>query len=43
MLEQLVLHNNGIPIYVQLRDQLSALIGRGALKSGERLLDGARS
>jgi GntR family transcriptional regulator len=36
-LEQLVLHNNGIPIYVQLRDQLAALIGRGLLKPGERL------
>jgi GntR family transcriptional regulator len=37
MLEQLVLHDSGIPIYVQLRDQLSALIGRGLLKPGERL------
>ena len=37
MLEQLVLHNNGIPIYVQLRDQLAVLIGRGFLKPGERL------
>jgi GntR family transcriptional regulator len=37
MLEQLVLHDNGIPIYVQLRDQLAALIGRGLLKPGERL------
>jgi GntR family transcriptional regulator len=37
MLEYLVLHDNGIPIYVQLRDQLATLIGRGLLKPGERL------
>ncbi len=37
MLSQLVLHDNGIPIYVQLRDQLTALIGRGILKPGDRL------
>jgi GntR family transcriptional regulator len=37
MLDDLHLHDNGVPIYVQLRDQLSALIGRGALKPGERL------
>ena len=37
MLEQLVLHDNGIPIYIQLRDQLAAMIGRGLLKPGERL------
>ena len=37
MLDQLVLHDNGVPIYVQLRDQLLGLIGRGALKAGERL------
>jgi GntR family transcriptional regulator len=37
VLEQLVLHDTGIPIYVQLRDQLAALIGRGLLKPGERL------
>ncbi len=37
MLEQLILRDNGIPIYVQLRDQLAALIGRGLLKPGERL------
>jgi GntR family transcriptional regulator len=33
----LAIQDNGIPIYVQLRDQLSALIGRGALAPGERL------
>src|ERR1700684_2951669 len=37
MLDDLHLHDNGVPIYVQLRDQLSALIGRGALKPGVRL------
>jgi GntR family transcriptional regulator len=37
MLKQLVLHDNGIPIYVQLRDQITGLIGRGKLKPGERL------
>jgi GntR family transcriptional regulator len=37
MLHQLVLHDNGIPIYVQLRDQLAAAIGRGELKPGMRL------
>ena len=37
MLDDLILHDNGIPIYVQLRDQLSALIGRGVLSPGERL------
>jgi GntR family transcriptional regulator len=37
MLEGLILHDNGVPIYVQLRDQLSALVGRGALVPGQRL------
>jgi GntR family transcriptional regulator len=37
MLDDLHLHDNGIPIYVQLRDQLAALIGRGALRPGDRL------
>src|ERR1700744_4265488 len=37
MLERLTVQNNGIPIYVQLRDQLFALIGRGALAPGMRL------
>jgi GntR family transcriptional regulator len=37
MLENLSLQNNGIPIYVQLRDQLSALVGRGQLAPGARL------
>jgi len=37
MLEDLALQDNGIPIYVQLRDQLSAMIGRGALRPGQRL------
>ncbi len=37
MLDRLTLHDNGVPIYVQLRDQLSALVGRGALAPGQRL------
>ena len=37
MLNRLALHNNGVPIYVQLRDQLSALVGRGLLKPGQRI------
>jgi GntR family transcriptional regulator len=37
MLDGLTLQDNGVPIYVQLRDQLSALVGRGALTPGERL------
>jgi GntR family transcriptional regulator len=37
MLENLTLQANGIPIYVQLREQLSALVGRGALAPGVRL------
>jgi len=37
MLKQLVLQASGVPIYVQLRDQLAGLIGRGVLKPGERL------
>src|SRR5437588_406024 len=37
MLQGLTLQDNGIPIYVQLRDQLAALVGRGALAPGQRL------
>ena len=37
MLDWLILQNNGIPIYVQLRDQIAAAIGRGDLQSGEQL------
>jgi GntR family transcriptional regulator len=37
MLDELILQDNGIPIYIQLRDQLSAMVGRGALSPGERL------
>ena len=32
-----VVQNNGIPIYVQLREQILALIGRGTLKPGSQL------
>lgn len=31
------LQDNGIPIYVQVRDQLAAAIGRGQLRPGARL------
>jgi GntR family transcriptional regulator len=31
MLEDVVFQNRGVPIYVQLRDQIAAAIGRGAL------------
>jgi GntR family transcriptional regulator len=37
MLKQLVLSDNGIPIYVQLRDQITGLIGRGILRPGMRI------
>ena len=37
MLDDLSLQTNGIPIYVQLREQIAALIGRGALSPGARL------
>jgi GntR family transcriptional regulator len=37
MLASLTLQDNGVPIYVQLRGQIAAAIGRGLLKPGERL------
>ena len=37
MLGSLSLQDNGVPIYVQLRDQIAAAIGRGELKPGDRL------
>jgi GntR family transcriptional regulator len=37
MLEGLSVQDNGIPIYVQLRDQILALIGRGVLKPGTQM------
>ena len=37
MLGSLILQDNGVPIYVQLRDQIAAAIGRGELKPGARL------
>jgi len=37
MLDSLSIQSNGIPIYVQLREQILALIGRGLLKPGDRL------
>jgi GntR family transcriptional regulator len=37
MLAWLTLQNNGVPIYVQLRDQIAAAIGRGDLQPGAQL------
>jgi GntR family transcriptional regulator len=37
MLDGFAIQNNGIPIYVQLREQILALIGRGTLKPGGQL------
>src|ERR1700754_179124 len=37
MLQSLSVQDNGIPIYVQLREQILALIGRGVLKPGSQL------
>jgi GntR family transcriptional regulator len=37
VLEHLTLQDNGVPIYVQLRDQIAAAIGRGELAAGARL------
>ena len=37
MLDRLRLADNGIPIYIQLRDQILAAIGQGLLKPGTRL------
>jgi len=37
MLDGLALRDNGVPIYVQLREQILAAIGRGALKPGAQL------
>ena len=37
MLDTLSVQDNGVPIYVQLRDQVLALIGRGQLKPGTQM------
>jgi GntR family transcriptional regulator len=37
MLDALHIEANGIPIYIQIRDQILAAIASGALKPGERL------
>jgi GntR family transcriptional regulator len=37
MLDGFAVQNNGVPIYVQLREQILALIGRGLLKPGSQL------
>jgi GntR family transcriptional regulator len=37
MIEALTIQSNGVPIYVQLRDQILALVGKGVLKPGARI------
>jgi GntR family transcriptional regulator len=37
MLDRLHIQNDGVPIYVQLRDQILNAIGNGTLGPGERL------
>ena len=37
MLVWMTLQDNGVPIYVQLRDQIAAAIGRGDLQPGAQL------
>jgi GntR family transcriptional regulator len=37
LLSDLTLQDNGIPIYVQLHDQIAAAVGRGILPPGARL------
>jgi GntR family transcriptional regulator len=37
MLNDLTLQTNGVPIYVQLRDQILGLVGRGVLKPGTQI------
>src|SRR5215831_17649035 len=37
MLGNLFVQDNGVPIYVQLREQILALIGRGLLKPGAQV------
>jgi GntR family transcriptional regulator len=37
MLDTLHIEANGVPIYVQIRDQILAAIGAGALRPGDRM------
>jgi GntR family transcriptional regulator len=37
MLGDLSIQSNGIPIYVQLREQILAMVGRGMLKPGAQI------
>lgn len=37
MLDRLTLQDNGVPIYVQLREQIAAAVGSGGLSPGDRL------
>ena len=37
MLDGLTILGNGVPIYVQLREQILAMVGRGVLKPGAQI------
>jgi len=37
MLDGLTVQDNGVPIYVQLREQILAMVGRGLLKPGQQV------
>jgi GntR family transcriptional regulator len=37
MIQDLTLQDNGVPIYVQLREQILAMIGKGRLKPGAQI------
>ncbi len=37
MVPTLHLHDNGVPVYVQIRDQMLQAIGSGALRPGEQM------
>ena len=37
MLDTLHIEDNGVPIYVQIRDQILTAVGSGVLRPGERL------
>jgi GntR family transcriptional regulator len=37
MLDRLAIQSNGVPIYVQLRDQILALVGKGVLRPGQQV------
>ena len=37
MVPTLHLHDNGVPVYVQIRDQMLQAIGTGVLRPGEQM------